>query len=91
MEAPWDKERVAKDITEFFCWNRGTAPVNIVGGLCKAFICGIFISIKAFRDKQMNKAQEEVIVQIEQLEEELKDSISYSKSQRLQILYQDLK
>lgn len=49
-------ERVIKDITDFFCWNRGTALANIVWNAFKAFMLGNFISIKAYRDKQRGTA-----------------------------------
>lgn len=57
----------------------------------KAYVQDIFISIKAFRDKQNNKVRVELIDQIGKLEHELKEGASWGKPQKLLALYEDIK
>lgn len=91
LESHGVRERIAKDILDFYTWNRGTASANIVWDAFKAYIRGILISIKVYLGKQKDKARVELVKRIQQLEDALKERFDLTKSCGLQTLYENLK
>lgn len=65
------RDLVQKDISEFYIWNRGSVGTVVVWDACKAFK---HIAFKAHKDRINNLRTNNLLSNIRNLEDELKQN-----------------
>lgn len=76
LDSPGLTEKVQLEIGNNFQWNKGFASEIIIWDAFKAYIRGILLVQKAFRERGRNPAQTKLQAMIQQLETEHKMNLS---------------
>lgn len=71
--------------------NCGSVDGDIVWDACKAFLRGKLIAFKAYKDKINNLRRNNLLLNIRDLERDLKQNPQQEKIEQLQIVYDELK
>lgn len=83
--------KVTQEIKNFLQWNKGSTSVRVVWDAQQAYIRGILINIKTYREKQRYQVGKQLEEIIKQLEQEQKLKITIQGTYKLQELRGDLK
>lgn len=91
LETPGSLDNLQTGILEFYSWNKGTARTTVLWDMCKAFLRGKLISLKAFRVKEKNSETAKLKSEIEKLEHVIKKNPMSNILKQLDTAYEALK